>query len=337
MALPFLLIALSAGAGGYGLKKCIDAQQDQEHAKALLNQASLVVQVSQLRLGQARTAANGKLSTLGNLKLGIADRQLGRFVRLAQPIRRVDLPELSPWLQPAQIAGRERELVQMRQVAIQANYLLQGGALALGSGVLVGVASYGLTMTLASASTGTAIATLSGIAATNATLAWFGGGSLAVGGLGVAGGTMALGLLVAGPALLVGGSIAAAKARENLTLANAHLAKARRAAAEMDVAASFIKGVGQVVDQFEGVLYALEARATVVFDRLEAVIQKRGMIYERFSQAQRKEFWAALTFAQALKQVLDLPLFATAEGAKPGISPALLAGDQLLLRLGGDR
>lgn len=42
------------------------------------------------------------------------------------------------------------------------------------------------------ASTGTAIGTLSGVAATNATLASLGGGSLASGGLGMAGGTLAL-------------------------------------------------------------------------------------------------------------------------------------------------
>ena len=57
--------------------------------------------------------------------------------------------------------------------------------------------------TFAAASTGTAIATLSGAAATNATLAFFGGGSLAAGGLGMAGGTAVLGGLVAGPALCV--------------------------------------------------------------------------------------------------------------------------------------
>lgn len=49
------------------------------------------------------------------------------------------------------------------------------------------------------ASTGTAISTLSGAAATKATLAWFGGGSLAAGGFGVAGGGIVLaGIGIAG-------------------------------------------------------------------------------------------------------------------------------------------
>lgn len=59
--------------------------------------------------------------------------------------------------------------------------------------------------TLGIASTGTAISTLSGAAATNATLAWLGGGALAVGGGGMALGTAVLGGLVVGPALLTAG------------------------------------------------------------------------------------------------------------------------------------
>lgn len=49
-----------------------------------------------------------------------------------------------------------------------------------------------LIATYATAGTGTAISSLSGAAATNATLAWLGGGSLASGGYGVAGGMIAM-------------------------------------------------------------------------------------------------------------------------------------------------
>ena len=58
-----------------------------------------------------------------------------------------------------------------------------------------------LVASLGTASTGTAISTLSGAAATKATLAWLGGGTLAAGGLGVAGGAVVLGVLCAGGAL----------------------------------------------------------------------------------------------------------------------------------------
>ncbi|NLS14839.1 hypothetical protein HGP28_18430 [Vibrio sp. SM6] len=68
---------------------------------------------------------------------------------------------------------------------------LVGGTTALGA--------WGLVSLIGSASTGTAISSLSGVAATNATLAWFGGGSLATGGAGMAGGFWVLGGILVAP------------------------------------------------------------------------------------------------------------------------------------------
>ena len=58
-------------------------------------------------------------------------------------------------------------------------------------------AALGIATTFGTASTGTAIATLTGVAQTNAALAWLGGGALAAGGGGVAAGETFLAL--AGP------------------------------------------------------------------------------------------------------------------------------------------
>ncbi|GGZ02229.1 hypothetical protein GCM10010300_52650 [Streptomyces olivaceoviridis] len=66
-----------------------------------------------------------------------------------------------------------------------------------------GAAAYGAFTAAAlfgTASTGTAISTLSGVAATNATLALLGGGTLAAGGAGMAGGILLLTGMVAAPA-----------------------------------------------------------------------------------------------------------------------------------------
>jgi hypothetical protein len=88
-------------------------------------------------------------------------------------------------------------------------------------------------MWLGTASTGAAIAGLSGAAATNATLAFLGGGSLAAGGLGMAGGAMMLGGLVAGPALAIMGLIIGAKATDNLEKAKTNYEEAKKAAEEL--------------------------------------------------------------------------------------------------------
>jgi hypothetical protein len=83
---------------------------------------------------------------------------------------------------------------------------IAGGSLAVGSWALV--------TTLGSASTGIAISGLSGVAATNATLAWFGGGALAAGGAGVAGGAAVLGGLFAVPLVYFAAKGSHKKAKE---------------------------------------------------------------------------------------------------------------------------
>ena len=81
-----------------------------------------------------------------------------------------------------------------------------GGSLAVGSWALVGA--------LGSAGTGAAISGLSGAAATNATLAWLGGGTLAAGGAGVSGGMAVLGGIVAVPLIAIASYSTHKKANE---------------------------------------------------------------------------------------------------------------------------
>lgn len=79
------------------------------------------------------------------------------------------------------------------------------GGVAAGTAV-GGAAAYGTFVAAAAfgtASTGAAISGLSGIAATNATLALLGGGTLAAGGAGIAGGTMVLAGIVAAPTVVL--------------------------------------------------------------------------------------------------------------------------------------
>lgn len=75
----------------------------------------------------------------------------------------------------------------------------------LGAGATTGgafsVGSWALVASLGSASTGAAISGLTGVAATNATLAWFGGGAIAAGGAGMSGGSVVLGLLAMTPVI----------------------------------------------------------------------------------------------------------------------------------------
>ncbi len=81
---------------------------------------------------------------------------------------------------------------------------------------------------------GVAIAELSGVAATNATLAWLGGGVLSVGGFGMVGGMVVLGGLVAGPALAILGAMSADEMKEKLEKAKAYYSQVEKAVKKAD-------------------------------------------------------------------------------------------------------
>ena len=228
-------------------------------------------------------------------------------------------------------AGVSRaELTEMRRLSSYAAEALTGGGAALGAGALAGVASYGGAMMFATASTGTAIGSLTGVAATNATLAWFGGGSLAAGGFGMAGGMAVLGGIVAAPVLAVGGFVLAAKAAANVAKAESNLARARAAATEMKAAATMVNGIRAVADRFAEVITALDARTTPILDELEHVIAANGTDYAAYGASDRRSVHRAVVFAQAIKAVLEAPLLTPSGGLARGHGKALSDAQALL-------
>lgn len=115
--------------------------------------------------------------------------------------------------------GNEVELVDLTRVK---NIITVADmALNASKGISVGVGSavgaWALVSTFGTASTGTAIVTLSGAAATNATLAWLGGGAIAAGGGGMVVGTFVLGGIVAIPALIIAGVFSHIKASKQIS------------------------------------------------------------------------------------------------------------------------
>jgi|GEM_PF-1265001 len=130
-----------------------------------------------------------------------------RFVELAAAITDAPQPDAAGLgdddVSDPKSAAKQRIRSNSRGVASA----LAGGAGGAFAGAAVGgVGAYATFMAAVSfgtASTGTAIAGLSGVAATNAALALLGGGTLAAGGAGVAGGAAILAGVVAAPALLL--------------------------------------------------------------------------------------------------------------------------------------
>lgn len=118
-------------------------------------------------------------------------------------------------------------------IDVQVNYLGKSGSvLAAGgaAGVAAGGAAVGIVTAFGTASTGTALASLSGAAYTHALLSTLGMGSLASGGFGMTGGMVVLGATFLAPAAAVAGYMA------NKEIKKAHAEALKRAKKAVEIA-----------------------------------------------------------------------------------------------------
>ncbi|MFI1064534.1 MULTISPECIES: hypothetical protein [Streptomyces] len=133
----------------------------------------------------------------------VRDEFFMRFVELAKSISGAPEPE-RPRQEEIESAARTPTAIRIGAMSAGIANAIRGATAGGAAGAAVGgAAAYGAFTAAAlfgSASTGTAISTLSGVAATNATLALLGGGTLAAGGAGMAGGILLLTGMVAAPA-----------------------------------------------------------------------------------------------------------------------------------------
>jgi hypothetical protein len=329
MPLPFILLGIAALAGGYGVKKGVDAYDDNEKADELTKGAQHVYGAAEEDLRRSRRWTTDTLTALGRLKLEVWDDELHRFANLYGKLHPIELINRMD-VEAGRVPVTSTDLGKMAELSGFAQQALTGGAAALGAGALAGVAAYGGAVMFAAASTGTAITALAGAAATNATLAWFGGGAIAAGGMGMGLGMAVLGGIVAGPVLAIGGVLWASMAEENLAKARENMAQARRAAAEMQTAVAALDGIRSVATQFLNTITAVRDRFRQVLDGLDWTISHHGTDYRRYGREQRELVHLTVVFAQAMKALLETP-FLTRDGAvRDDYGPALTAGMNLL-------
>ena len=309
MPLP-LLIAIPAlvGMAGYGVKKSADAVRDNKKANVTRKQTAQIYANANKNLKQARESTTASLVCLGKLKLALWEDEFGCFVTAFEKLKNVQLTNSSHVDRLGAVSFTKNDLAEMKKISNHAKEVATGGAAAVSTGALVGMASYGGATMFAAASTGTAIGSLSGAAAANATLAWFGGGSLATGGLGMAGGTAVLGGIVAAPVLAVGGAIFAAKARQNLAEAKADKAKAKKAAAQLRSATALVNGIKKVSEQYIDLLEELRPKFNSAILKLERVIEDQGSNYEEYDTASRQAVYFAVQFTTCMKAIIEAPI-----------------------------
>ena len=206
MPLPFILGAAAAVAALGGVGSGIHGAAKMKEANDTMKSADSRHKKNIKRFDNTSEATNKAMDELGALELEI----LHSFENFSNTIEKIqNRPQFKEYKKDGVILPKyDKET--LKSVSVGAGVLLGGlGGAALGTagGFAAAGATTSAVMALGTASTGTAIASLSGAAATNATLAALGGGAIAAGGGGIALGTTILGATTLGVGLLVGGVI----------------------------------------------------------------------------------------------------------------------------------
>ena len=194
-----------------------------------------------------------------------------------------------------------KKLKKYQAATVTVQNLLQGG---LQAG-LAGAAAYGgafsAVTSIGAASTGTAISTLSGAAAWNATLAWFGGGAIAAGGGGMALGSLVLGSITIVPALGVAAWIAKSQGEKALTKATKYEADVNKAIAEMNAAKDVATRINKRIEELKTVLDGLSKRSLTILNQLqEDQYQSKTLDIDVFKEL--------MLLTKAIVQFLETPV-----------------------------
>ena len=315
MPLPIGLLIVGAAAllaGGVGVAKGIEAKNRFDEADDINEDATEIYDKATESLKRCRRTTQAALDELGRQKVSLVRDSLLPFVKVFSRIKHVDYDGLQTFEKIRENLKTENQdgefLLEIRQLSIRMEEVAVGTSGALGAGALAGLAAYGSVGLVGTASTGTAISGLSGVAATNATLAWFGGGSLAVGGLGIAGGTAVLGGIVAAPVLLVGGLVLSSKGAEARENARSNLAKAEAEAEKMKTAGAAALAIGLVANQTRETIQALREYLDYELPMLHDIVETNDD-YRTYSRAEGELVARTLSVALVLKELIETPLW----------------------------
>lgn len=308
MPLPLLFVGVAAATGSLGLGSTIKAGMDATKARSVNKNANEIVEESTEWLNSQRFACGRSLQQLGEEKIFVLSSTVTEFLDTFQKIKNVDFRGSEGLEELKKFHVDAHTFTEMRSLVNFAGSLAGGTIAGTAGGALVAFGAYGAAQALAAASTGTAIASLSGAAATNATLAFFGGGSLAAGGLGMAGGTAVLGSLVAGPALMVMGLIAGNAAKKNLEKAYTNRAEAIQISTQLQAAGKQCEAIRRRTYMFYNLLARLDTYFLPLIYKMEDIVEKEGEDYRYYSPESKKAIASCASVAVSVKSVLDTPL-----------------------------
>ncbi|GAA8060585.1 hypothetical protein Neuguinea25_10160 [Helicobacter pylori] len=308
MPLPFILGGLALAAAGYGVKKGIDALDADCEADEFIKKAENLKEEAAKKAESAESDCKRAFARFGGKKLHVLSHTVSHFLNHFHRLKRSRI--IIEGINMQDIQGQVSDALKITNQYSEVDFLDASGAV-IGSaigGVLAAYGAYTGVGLLASTAGGVAIAELSGVAATNATLAWLGGGALSVGGFGMVGGMAVLGELVAGPALAILGALSASKMEEKLENAKAHYAQVEAAVKKADVMVDNLQAIKRMVRLFTRQITKCDALFFSLSQDAIATMKERNYDVSYYSQKEKDQLCVILSTLMTLSAFLKVSI-----------------------------
>ena len=310
--IPLLFGGASALAAVHGVKKGVEAKNDMDLAKSVNSEAQDIAKRAEGKIKESQEDTKTAIEDLGEQKIEVLSGSINDFVTTFEQIKNVEFQESTGLDELRNFTPKSAAFKQLKDVSFEAKDIAVNGLGALGGGALLALGTYNVVMggvggLLVTATTGTALASLSGAAATNATLAWLGGGALGVG-FGMAGGMAVLGGIVAGPALALGGSLFAKKADEAYWNAHSNREKAREFAEQAEGICSSLNAIRKRANQLTQLLSELDLPFTSLVSDMESIVWEHGTNWKNYTVEEKSQIKKCVQTALVIKMILDTSL-----------------------------
>lgn len=291
-----LIPLLLGGAGFIGAGKLAGAYVDNDDARKINEDAQGLVRFGEWIMEDAQKYTSHALTALGRKKAQILNTCIKDFVDLFSQIHNIDFNAPATTSELGKFHLDQPSLDSLRELSKVSMSLTDASGVAL-----TAFAAYGAASVLGVPSAGAAITALTGLA-TNSTLSFITGGSLAAGVSSVLGG------LVTAPALVVLGFFLEGSAARNLEDAKSNKSQALRFVKEMQVGVSACNGIRKMAYLYERLLMRTYPLMTAANNRLRQIISSSGTDYKSYSQAEKDSVGSSASLAVMVKRAIDTPI-----------------------------
>ena len=297
--IPLILGAASLLSAGHGVKKGIEAHDDNKAAERINSKAETISENAKRKIEHASEVSMDRLGKLAVEKSIILFGSMNDFINDFVRIKNINFSESEGLNEISKLGDMKREFIELKESTASLSEAAKGGVAGAVGGYLLSSVVH------ASVLSAVTHGGLAGAAATNHALAILGGGAKAVGGLGMAGGSAVLGGLIAGPAIAIAGSVFASQARTRLNNAHSNLEEAEVFEKQAENTALVLGNVALRASQLTGVLKVLDTFFRSGVENLHSIIENSGEDYSKYTTEERKSVAACITLAKTIKSIID--------------------------------